>query len=154
MADAEALVMDASYDLPEGSGDKISSEGSGNGNEEEFGNFRLNSNVLRNPLFLISSSSLLVLNVVEVEWSQWSACSVTCGRGHRKRTSYCLDNGRNLEECIESHMEKSETDVCHLRPCPKPGKNNVVSIFLMVILIQCKNRRKLSMLMFISGRFF
>lgn len=62
----------------------------------------------------------------EIEWSEWSQCSVTCGRGFRKRSSQCQDNGQNLEECIEAHIEKSETGICQLQPCPKPGDRGVI----------------------------
>lgn len=36
----------------------------------------------------------LIIHLIVVEWSQWSACSVTCGRGVRQRSKQCREGYR------------------------------------------------------------
>ena len=36
----------------------------------------------------------------EVEWSEWSPCSASCGAGSQSRWSRCLD-GRGMMDCIQ-----------------------------------------------------
>ncbi|CAL1275078.1 unnamed protein product [Larinioides sclopetarius] len=55
---------------------------------------------------------------IELAWSEWSPCSSTCNWGRRTRTSYCLDNGVNLESCAEASSKRSETEACFVRLCP------------------------------------
>ncbi|KAF7660784.1 hypothetical protein LDENG_00275340 [Lucifuga dentata] len=54
------------------------------------------------------------------QYSAWSQCSKTCGRGSRSRESFCMNNlGRRLvdRECNEYQRVVSET--CNEQPCPK-----------------------------------
>uniref|UniRef100_A0A8D3DJA4 ADAM metallopeptidase with thrombospondin type 1 motif 20 n=1 Tax=Scophthalmus maximus TaxID=52904 RepID=A0A8D3DJA4_SCOMX len=54
------------------------------------------------------------------QYSAWSQCSKTCGRGSRSRESYCMNNlGRRLidRECNEHQRVVTET--CNDQPCPK-----------------------------------
>uniref|UniRef100_UPI0037E8F759 A disintegrin and metalloproteinase with thrombospondin motifs 20 n=1 Tax=Semicossyphus pulcher TaxID=241346 RepID=UPI0037E8F759 len=54
------------------------------------------------------------------QYSAWSQCSKTCGRGSRSRESYCMNNlGRRLvdRECNEHQRVVSET--CNDQQCPK-----------------------------------
>ncbi|GFV46939.1 EGF-like domain-containing protein [Trichonephila clavipes] len=55
---------------------------------------------------------------IELAWSEWSPCSATCNWGRRTRTSYCLDNGLNLESCAEASSKRSETEACFVKLCP------------------------------------
>ena len=36
----------------------------------------------------------------EVEWSEWSPCSASCGAASQSRWSRCLD-GRTMMDCIQ-----------------------------------------------------
>ncbi|XP_043938669.1 adhesion G protein-coupled receptor B2 isoform X2 [Protopterus annectens] len=53
------------------------------------------------------------------EWSSWSLCSVTCGRGSRTRTRICIvpQHGDKACEGPEEH-----TKPCNLAVCPADGK--------------------------------
>lgn len=56
--------------------------------------------------------------LLELAWSEWSPCSSTCNWGRRTRTSYCVDNGLNLESCGEASSKRSETEACFVKLCP------------------------------------
>ncbi|KAG8233837.1 hypothetical protein J437_LFUL006860 [Ladona fulva] len=45
------------------------------------------------------------------EWTSWSQCSVTCGKGRQIRWRHCV-----LQECIVADSEMEEK-MCNLRPC-------------------------------------
>ncbi|KAJ9584557.1 hypothetical protein L9F63_021096, partial [Diploptera punctata] len=53
----------------------------------------------------------------EVEWSEWSECSSTCGTGSQSRYSRCVDDGSRLELCMEAGGERTETRTCSREPC-------------------------------------
>ncbi|XP_054706336.1 uncharacterized protein LOC129216182 [Uloborus diversus] len=64
----------------------------------------------------------------ELAWSEWSPCSATCSWGRRSRTSYCLDNGLNLESCTEASARRSETEACFLGLCPTTPSTTMTTI--------------------------
>uniref|UniRef100_A0A3B3VED0 ADAM metallopeptidase with thrombospondin type 1 motif 20 n=1 Tax=Poecilia latipinna TaxID=48699 RepID=A0A3B3VED0_9TELE len=54
------------------------------------------------------------------QYSAWSQCSKTCGRGIRSRESYCMNNlGRRLVDRECSDYERAVTEPCNDQPCPK-----------------------------------
>ncbi|XP_072528272.1 A disintegrin and metalloproteinase with thrombospondin motifs 20 isoform X2 [Salminus brasiliensis] len=53
------------------------------------------------------------------QYSAWSQCSKTCGRGTRTRDSYCMNNlGRRLVERECSEYQRVVTEPCNDVPCP------------------------------------
>uniref|UniRef100_A0A3P8V9E5 ADAM metallopeptidase with thrombospondin type 1 motif 20 n=1 Tax=Cynoglossus semilaevis TaxID=244447 RepID=A0A3P8V9E5_CYNSE len=54
------------------------------------------------------------------QYSAWSQCSKTCGRGSRSRESYCLNNlGRRLMDRECNEYRRVVTETCNEQPCPK-----------------------------------
>uniref|UniRef100_A0A667WKB6 ADAM metallopeptidase with thrombospondin type 1 motif 20 n=1 Tax=Myripristis murdjan TaxID=586833 RepID=A0A667WKB6_9TELE len=54
------------------------------------------------------------------QYSAWSQCSKTCGRGSRSRESYCMNNlGRRLVDRECSDYQRVVTESCNEQPCPK-----------------------------------
>ena len=52
------------------------------------------------------------------EWSDWEACSATCGGGTMKRTRTCTDGVYGGVACTGSTMETEETTSCNDFDCP------------------------------------
>uniref|UniRef100_A0A4W4GZL7 ADAM metallopeptidase with thrombospondin type 1 motif 20 n=1 Tax=Electrophorus electricus TaxID=8005 RepID=A0A4W4GZL7_ELEEL len=54
------------------------------------------------------------------QYSAWSQCSKSCGRGTRTRDSYCMNNlGRRLVERECSEFQRVVTESCNDMPCPE-----------------------------------
>ncbi|XP_053741370.1 A disintegrin and metalloproteinase with thrombospondin motifs 20 isoform X1 [Synchiropus splendidus] len=54
------------------------------------------------------------------QYSAWSQCSKSCGRGSRSRESYCMNNlGRRLADRDCSEHQSVVTEACNEQPCPK-----------------------------------
>uniref|UniRef100_A0A665X761 ADAM metallopeptidase with thrombospondin type 1 motif 20 n=1 Tax=Echeneis naucrates TaxID=173247 RepID=A0A665X761_ECHNA len=54
------------------------------------------------------------------QYSAWSQCSKTCGRGSRNRESYCMNNlGRRLIDRECSEYQRVVTESCNDQLCPK-----------------------------------
>ncbi|XP_072291726.1 A disintegrin and metalloproteinase with thrombospondin motifs 20 isoform X1 [Eucyclogobius newberryi] len=54
------------------------------------------------------------------QYSAWSQCSKTCGRGTRSRESYCMNNlGRRLVDRDCNEYQRVVTEICNDQPCPK-----------------------------------
>ncbi|CAH1774937.1 unnamed protein product [Owenia fusiformis] len=51
-------------------------------------------------------------------WSSWSPCSVTCGRGEKSRTAFCLDNAVTVDECLGPKRKKVQIRRCKMSSCP------------------------------------
>jgi hypothetical protein len=68
------------------------------------------------------------------EWSEWTWCSVTCGKGHRERTRTCTipDNALNVGEC--SGEDLLETTECHHEPCFGNNKSIGVQHFFLLCI--------------------
>ncbi|GAA6089903.1 A disintegrin and metalloproteinase with thrombospondin motifs 20 isoform X1 [Tachysurus ichikawai] len=53
------------------------------------------------------------------QYSAWSQCSKSCGRGTRTRESYCMNNlGRRLAERECSEYQRAVAEPCNDTPCP------------------------------------
>ncbi|KAL0968043.1 hypothetical protein UPYG_G00261570 [Umbra pygmaea] len=53
------------------------------------------------------------------QYSAWSQCSKTCGRGTRTRDSYCMNNlGRRLQDSECSDHQRLVTESCNDQGCP------------------------------------
>ncbi|XP_031421068.1 A disintegrin and metalloproteinase with thrombospondin motifs 20 [Clupea harengus] len=53
------------------------------------------------------------------QYSAWSPCSKSCGRGARSRESYCMNNlGRRLVDRECSEHQRPVTESCNDMPCP------------------------------------
>ncbi|XP_069079403.1 adhesion G protein-coupled receptor B2 isoform X5 [Pleurodeles waltl] len=53
------------------------------------------------------------------EWSPWSLCSVTCGRGSRARTRICVAPQHGGKACEGS---ETQNKICNLAVCPVEGQ--------------------------------
>ncbi|XP_064203728.1 adhesion G protein-coupled receptor B2 isoform X5 [Anguilla rostrata] len=53
------------------------------------------------------------------EWSPWSLCSVTCGRGSRSRTRSCVSPQHGSEACGGPEVQSK---LCNIAVCPVEGQ--------------------------------
>lgn len=67
------------------------------------------------------------------EWSPWSLCSFTCGRGHRTRTRMCAPPQHGGRAC---DGPETQTKLCNIALCPgiicllsKYIKNSNINIY-------------------------
>ena len=60
-------------------------------------------------------AALIAVNGVWEEWSPWSLCSSTCGRGERERTRTCKPPQFGGEPCTGPEKQKK---FCNIAVCP------------------------------------
>lgn len=62
---------------------------------------------------------------IVAQWTEWSPCSRTCGRGVQTRTQYCGNNV--LSNCVEAGLESEQARWCFMGncdgTCPRPCEN-------------------------------
>ncbi|CAF99436.1 unnamed protein product, partial [Tetraodon nigroviridis] len=75
------------------------------------------SGALRETRMCNNTSSCPVHGLWE-EWSLWSLCSVTCGRGSRTRSRSCV-NGSGVLACRRPEIQ---TKLCNIAVCPVEGQ--------------------------------
>ncbi|KAK6182721.1 hypothetical protein SNE40_010341 [Patella caerulea] len=84
------------------------------------------------PVTMTTTESLpsTTTQVFSSDWSEWSSCSTTCGRGSQSRTMYCSNNVLSLESCLPYSSTPVQTRICYLQhckePCPAPCLNGGV----------------------------
>ncbi|KAL5004562.1 hypothetical protein ScPMuIL_018018 [Solemya velum] len=54
--------------------------------------------------------------------SEWSACSVTCGSGHKTRQVMCMDGNKELQTDCDLTKKPSERQQCNKRECENETK--------------------------------
>ncbi|XP_045207077.2 protein kinase C-binding protein NELL1-like isoform X1 [Mercenaria mercenaria] len=52
---------------------------------------------------------------LRAEWTEWSPCSRTCGRGVQTRTQYCGDNV--ISTCIQAGLDSEQARWCYKQSC-------------------------------------
>ncbi|XP_032875832.1 adhesion G protein-coupled receptor B1 isoform X2 [Amblyraja radiata] len=70
---------------------------------------------------LCNNSAVCPVHGVWEEWSPWSLCSSTCGRGHRDRTRSCLQPQFGGNPC---EGPEKQTKFCNIALCPVDGNWN------------------------------
>uniref|UniRef100_H3DGN6 Adhesion G protein-coupled receptor B3 n=1 Tax=Tetraodon nigroviridis TaxID=99883 RepID=H3DGN6_TETNG len=63
--------------------------------------------------------SVSAVHGVWEEWSPWSLCSFTCGRGHRTRTRMCAPPQHGGRAC---DGPETQTKLCNIALCPVDGQ--------------------------------
>ncbi|CAG09440.1 unnamed protein product [Tetraodon nigroviridis] len=66
-----------------------------------------------------AESIKMALHGVWEEWSPWSLCSFTCGRGHRTRTRMCAPPQHGGRAC---DGPETQTKLCNIALCPVDGQ--------------------------------
>lgn len=67
------------------------------------------------------------------EWSPWSLCSFTCGRGHRTRTRMCAPPQHGGRAC---DGPETQTKLCNIALCP--GTVQVIAVFFRLQRGECQ----------------
>ncbi|XP_048384781.1 adhesion G protein-coupled receptor B1 isoform X10 [Stegostoma tigrinum] len=70
---------------------------------------------------LCNNSAVCPVHGVWEEWSPWSLCSSTCGRGHRDRTRSCIQPQFGGNPC---EGPEKQTKFCNIALCPVDGNWN------------------------------
>lgn len=60
-------------------------------------------------------AALIAVHGAWDEWSPWSLCSSTCGRGYRERTRTCKPPQFGGDECVGP---EKQTKFCNIAVCP------------------------------------
>uniref|UniRef100_A0A8C5HEA7 Adhesion G protein-coupled receptor B3 n=1 Tax=Gouania willdenowi TaxID=441366 RepID=A0A8C5HEA7_GOUWI len=71
------------------------------------------------PLIRPDTFSVPAVHGVWEEWSPWSLCSFTCGRGHRTRTRMCAPPQHGGRAC---DGPETQTKLCNIALCPVDGQ--------------------------------
>ncbi|XP_056292077.1 adhesion G protein-coupled receptor B3 isoform X2 [Pseudoliparis swirei] len=66
-----------------------------------------------------NNTALCPVHGVWDEWSPWSLCSFTCGRGHRTRTRMCAPPQHGGRAC---DGPETQTKLCNIALCPVDGQ--------------------------------
>lgn len=74
------------------------------------------------------------------EWSPWSLCSFTCGRGHRTRTRMCAPPQHGGRAC---DGPETQTKLCNIALCPG---------IIHLLAIQHNNNSKNSIVIYSEGQ--
>lgn len=74
------------------------------------------------------------------EWSPWSLCSFTCGRGHRTRTRMCAPPQHGGRAC---DGPETQTKLCNIALCPG---------IVRLLAIQHNNNSKNSIVIYSEGQ--
>ena len=76
-------------------------------------------------------SAKLKIYISEWEWSAWSQCSQSCGKGGvETRIARCVDNGL-LEECLMASRQnppKTESRPCKRQTCPPSPQSGWIPV--------------------------
>lgn len=56
-------------------------------------------------------------NCTLTEWSSWSSCTATCGKGYKMR-SRNFQNKHHRKDCMTDGLELQQTKECRIAPCP------------------------------------
>ncbi|XP_042565036.1 adhesion G protein-coupled receptor B1 isoform X3 [Clupea harengus] len=84
------------------------------------------------------TAALIAVNGVWEEWSPWSLCSSTCGRGERERTRTCKPPQFGGEPCTGPEKQKK---FCNIAVCPVDGVWNEWSSWSLCS-VTCSNGTK------------
>uniref|UniRef100_A0AAY4BMC1 Adhesion G protein-coupled receptor B3 n=1 Tax=Denticeps clupeoides TaxID=299321 RepID=A0AAY4BMC1_9TELE len=66
-----------------------------------------------------NNTALCPVHGVWEEWSPWSLCSFTCGRGHRTRTRMCIPPQHGGRAC---DGPETQSKLCNIALCPVDGQ--------------------------------
>ena len=67
------------------------------------------------PVILTQSLPQPTEAAIPAEWTEWSQCSRSCGRGVQTRTMYCGHNV--ISTCVQAGRDSEQARWCHIQPC-------------------------------------